>query len=244
MKFSHLILITILTLVFTVSFSGSSYADTLFSNSFFINSSTVNIGGGQIYSPSFGLDTTVGQTAQGQFGEAGFVIKAGFQYVHPFTPFTFTISNLDINFGSLVPGTPSTATNILSVTTGSAYGYAVKTIADHALRIINGVTTIPNTNCDLASPCTITDASPWTDDARYGFGYSMTGDDVDTTDFVNSTYFRPFPMQGVDSPAIIMSRPGIATDSAAITTYKVNVSGSQAAGTYQNSIQYIAIPAF
>ncbi|KKT98278.1 MAG: hypothetical protein UW99_C0024G0003 [Candidatus Collierbacteria bacterium GW2011_GWC2_45_15] len=244
MKLQYLILFPILVFIFTIFAPNTSDADFLFSPSFNINFSTVNIGGGQLSSPSFGLGVTIGQTAQGQFGETGFIVKAGFQYIHPLDSFTFTISNLDINFGSLVPGTPSTGTTILSVTTGSAFGYAVKTIADHPLRIINGVTTIPNTTCDLATPCTITDAAVWADNARYGFGYNMAGDDVDTADFVNSTYFRPFPMQGVDTPAIVMSRPGVATDSSATSTYKVNVSGAQAAGTYQNNIQYIAIPAF
>jgi len=206
--------------------------------------STVNIGGGQLRSPSYELNSTLGQTAQGQFGLTGFIVKAGFQYIHPLTPFSFTISNLDINFGSLVPGTPSTATTTLTVTTGSAFGYAVKTVADHALRVINGSTTIPNTSCDLASPCTIIDATAWTDNARYGFGYNMSGSDVDTADFVDSTYYRPFPMQGVDSPSTVMSRSGVATNSAAVATYKVNISGAQAAGTYQNNIQYIAIPSF
>ena len=244
MKYSYLIFFTIFFIIFTIFTPNSSVADFLFSNSFNIEMSTVNIGGGQLRSPSYEVGSTIGQTIQGKFGLTGFLVKAGFQYIHPLTPFTFTISNLDINFGSLVPGTPSTGTTILSVTTGAAFGYAVKTVADHALRIINGVPTIPNTSCDLASPCTITDATSWTDNARYGFGYNMAGDDVDTGDFVNSTYYRPFPMQGVDSPSTVMSRSGVATDSSATATYKVNVAGSQAAGTYQNNIQYIAIPAF
>lgn len=219
-------------------------ADFLSSPTFKIFMSTINITGGRKSSASFQLTDTVGQTFQGQFNSAGFVVLAGFQYVHIPIPFTFKISDLDINFGSLVPGVPSLQSNILTVTTGSAYGYSVKAVEDHALRMSDGSTTIPDTSCDLATPCLQTDANVWSDNARYGFGYNMSGADVNTSDFVNSNYFRPFPVQDIDPPAVVMSNDGIATSSAATVTYKVNVSDIQAAGTYQNAIQYIAIPAF
>lgn len=219
-------------------------ADTLTSPAFEIKMSTINITGGQKTSTSYKLTDTVGQTFQGQFNSSGYVIKAGFQYIYSLTPFTFTISDLDLNFGSLVPGTPSLLTNLLTVTTGSAYGYTVKTIEDHPLRLINGSTTIADTSCDIASTCTQTDATAWTDNTRFGFGYNIQGDDVDTADFVDNTYFRPFPVQNIDSPATVMNRSGVATSSAATVTYKINISGTQAAGTYQNNIQYIAIPSF
>lgn len=233
-----------LCLIIFTTLSPIVYADTLTSPAFEIKMGTVNITGGSKSSSSFKLTDTVGQTFQGRFDSAGYVVKAGFQYIYTLIPFTFTISNLDLNFGSLVPGSPSLLTNILTVTTGSAFGYTVKAIEDHPLRLLNGVVTIPDTSCDLASPCTQTDATPWTDNLRYGFGYNIQGTDVDTAEFVDNTYYRSYPIQNVDQPATIMSRSGVATNSAATVTYKVNVSGLQAAGTYQNNIQYIAIPAF
>lgn len=211
---------------------------------FEIQMSTVNITGGNKSSASYKLSDTVGQTFQGQFNSAGYAILAGFQYINSIIPFTFKISNLNIDFGSLVPGIPSLRSNNLTVTTGSAYGYTVKTIEDHSLRKSDSTTTIPDTSCDLATPCLQADANVWNDNTRYGFGYNMSGTDVDTADFVNSTYYRPFPIQNVDQPAIVMSKDGIATSSAATVTYKLNIEDIQAAGTYQNSIQYIAIPSF
>ena len=239
-----LISFIIISLIFTFGFPDFALADNLISPNFQIKMGTINITGGEKSSASYKVTDTVGQTFQGQFDSAGFTIKAGFQYIYSRIPFTFTISNLDLNFGSLVPGTPSLLTNILTVTTGSAFGYSVKALEDHPLRLINGATTIPDTSCDLALTCTQTDATPWTTGTAYGFGYNVQGTDVDTVDFVNNSYFRPFPIQNLDLPATIMSRSGIATDSAATVTYKINISGSQAAGTYQNNIQYIAIPAF
>lgn len=240
----YLITTTISSFFFLSFFHQIAFAETLTSPTFEIQMSTINITGGQKSSTSFKLSDTVGQTIQGQFDSNGYTIKAGFQYINSVTPFTFKISNLDLDFGTLVPGTPSILTNILTVTTGSAYGYSVKAIEDHSLRLLNAPTTIPDTSCDIALTCTPTDATPWTDNTKYGFGFNIQGTDAIVSDFVDSTYFRPFPIQNIDDPTSIMTRVGVATDSAATVTYKTNISGSQAAGTYQNNITYIAIPSF
>jgi len=245
-KIFYLITSVIPLCFFTQIFPFVVFADDLKSPTFEIQMSTINITGGRKsnLSGSINLTDTVGQTFQGRFDGTGYVIQAGFQYINSIIPFTFKISSLDIDFGSLVPDVPSTRSNVLTVTTGSAFGYTVKTIEDHPLRRSDGTTTIPDTSCDLATPCLQTNADIWSDNTRYGFGYNMSGVDVDTTDFVNSNYYRPFPVQNIDQPVIVMSKVGVATSSAATVTYKLNIEGAQAAGTYQNSIQYIAIPSF
>jgi len=232
--------------IFTTIPVSTIKADDLKSPTFEIQMSTINITGGNKsnLSGTINLSDTVGQTFQGRFDGTGYVIQAGFQYIYTLIPFSFKISNLDIDFGSVVPGIPTTRSNILTVTTGSAFGYSVKAIEDHPLRLSDGTTTIPDTSCDLATPCLQTDANTWSDNLRYGFGYNMSGTDIDTGDFVNSNYYRPFPVQNIDQPAIVMSKSGAATSSAATVTYKLNIDSSQAAGEYQNSIQFIAIPSF
>ncbi|OGD82880.1 hypothetical protein A2572_03735 [Candidatus Collierbacteria bacterium RIFOXYD1_FULL_40_9] len=235
----HLILLSILSLFF----AKDAFADNLTSPSYDIKMGTINITGGSKSSASYTLNDTVGQTAQGEFNSAGFTVKAGFQYVLDPNPFSFTISDIDLDYGSLVPGTPSTLTNILTITTGGAYGYTVKAIEDHSLKLISDTDTIPDTSCDLATPCTVSDATPWTDNGRYGFGYNANGTDADP-EFVNNTYYRPFPIQGTDQPATVMTKNIPTANSSVTVTYKVNISGSQAAGTYQNGIQYLAIPSF
>ncbi len=239
-KIIYLVVFTFFTLALS---SSVVKADNLTSPSFDIKMGTINITGGSKSSASYTLNDTVGQTAQGEFTSAGFTVKAGFQYVYDPNPFTFTISDIDLEYGSLIPGTPSTLTNILTINTGSAYGYEVKAIQDHSLKLVSGTDTIPDTSCDLATPCTITDATPWTDNTRFGFGYNVQGTDA-SSEFVNATYYRPFPIQGTDQPSVVMSKSSSANNSNVTVTYKVNISGSQAAGTYQNGIQYIAIPAF
>lgn len=219
-------------------------ADNLNSNSFTIKMSTINMTGGEKTSPSFTLNDTVGQTFQGAFDSNGFKVRAGFQYVRPNIPFRFTISNLDINFGTIVAGIGSTASNTLTISNGSS-GYTVKALEDHPLRLIGLSNTIPNTTCDLGTTCTTTSANIWASDSYFGFGYNMSGTDVNTSDFINSAYFKPFPADSAsESPVTVMSRTGITTNSVSTVTYKVNVSGSQAAGKYQNSIQFIATPSY
>lgn len=218
-------------------------ADNLTSSSYEVKMGTVNITGGSKSSASYTLNDTVGQTAQGEFNSSGFTVKAGFQYVYNPNPFTFTISNNDLSYSSLIPGTPSTLTNTLTITTGGAYGYSIKAIQDHSLKLISGSATIPDTSCDTGTPCSTTDATPWTENTSYGFGYNISGTDADT-EFVDNTYYRPFPIQGVDQPVSVMSKNTSTSGSTSTATYKINISGSQDAGTYQNSIQYIAIPAY
>jgi hypothetical protein len=243
--YRHIILHSLLfTLLLTILSPNHSQADQLTSPSVRIEMSTINITGGEKSSSSYKVTDTVGQTIQGQFDSSGFIIKAGFQYIYPLIPFSFRISNLDMDFGTIIPNTPSTLAHTLTVTTGSAYGYSVQTIADTPLKLLSGSITIPNTTCNLALTCTVSDATPWTDTTAYGFGYNATGDDIDSADFVDTTYFRPFPIEGSDNPAIVMSRSGVATGSASIITYKINIAGDQAAGIYQNNIQYIAVPSF
>ncbi len=220
------------------------HADNLTSPNYNVQMSTLNITGGNKSSGSYKLGDTVGQTFQGQFDSAGYTIKAGFQYINSLIAFRFLISTTNINFGSLTPGSPSTQNHTLTVSNGSAYGYTVKAIASDQLTLApSGPTTIPATSCDLATPCTISDANVWSSSSRYGFGYNMSGTDVDTADFVNNTYYRPFgTLANNDTPATIMQRASVTTSSTATITYKINISSTQAAGEYQNGIVFIATP--
>lgn len=234
----------ICSLIAGLLFPSITQAENLKSPTFEIQMSNINMTGGAKSSNTYRLTDTVGQTFQGKFESNGYVILAGFQYINTLIPFSFKISDLSIDFGSLVPGTPKTLSNTLTVTTGSAFGYSVRTIEDHPLRHTNGTNTIPDTACDTATPCTPSDANIWSDPAIYGFGYNMQGTDVNTTDFASTDHFRPFAIGDIDDPAIVMSRDKVATASSATVYYKINVSDTQAAGDYENALQFIAIPSF
>jgi hypothetical protein len=220
-------------------------AENLFSDPYRIQMSTINITGGNKSGGGYKLGDTVGQTVQGLFSGSGYKVKAGFQYINTKIPFTFIISSLSINFDVLIPNVFSSNTHNLTVTAGGGYGYAVKAIENHPLALTGSSATIPNTACDPATPCTISTANVWTGPTNNGFGYNMSGTDVDTAVFVNSTYYRPFPNNTLgQSPATVMSKSGVTLSSLATVTYKVSVSPTQEAGDYENAIQYIAIPAY
>lgn len=72
----------------------------------------------------------------------------------------------------------------------------------------------------------------------------MSGDDV-PTDFTNSTYYRQFAdRSNAEAQAVIMNSNNVGRERTAVITYKVNVSGVQPAGTYQNIITFTAIPSY
>ncbi|MFH1601467.1 MAG: hypothetical protein ABIB61_00740 [Candidatus Shapirobacteria bacterium] len=212
------------------------------SDSYKIQGGNVNIGGGEKSSDSYNLTDTIGQIAPGDYQSDGYWLRAGFQYIHSIIPFTFTISDLSIAFGSLVPGTPSTDTNTLNVSAGGAGGYQVLAFENHPLRS-EQANDIVDTTCDTLS-CDETDADPWINDSIYGFGFKISGDDI-PEDFEDSTFFRQFADQeGAESAQIVMSSDAVTSSSTATVTYKVNISGSQAAGNYENAITYIAVPGY
>ena len=201
-----------------------------------------NSGAGIPSSSNYKLDTTIGQTAPGLYSSTGYSVRSGFQYIHSIIPFSFSMTNFLINFGTLVPGTPSTLPSTLTVSAGGAGGYKVTSRESDYLSNAGGET-IPDTICD-AGACTQAVAKVWSLPTTYGFGYNMSGDDV-PTDFTDETYFRHFAnsAQG-QTDQIVMSSANVGKERVATITYKVNVSGVQPAGTYQNIILFTATPSF
>ena len=205
----------------------------------------IGIAGGNKASDNYSLSDTVGQTAAGQFNSTGYIVKAGFQYLHSIIPFRFSISNTNINFGTLIANTPQTATTVLTVSFGAAGQYQVTAIEEGKLRTLNEANNIPDTQCNGgADTCSESLAKPWTSSSGYGFGYNMSGNDV-PTDFVDSTYFRPFPDRTEnESPAVVMSSTNVGKNRQATMTFKVNISPIQPAGKYQTIINFVATPSF
>ena len=202
----------------------------------------INIGGGQQSSANYHLGLTMGQTGPGLYAATGYKIRAGFQYIHSIIPFSFTISDLTIDFGTLVPQTPVTATNILTVSAGGAGGYQVLAFETHPLRSETNVD-IPDTTCDSGN-CNEATADVWSQNTTYGFGFNISGDDV-PTDFIDNTYFRQFANQEAGETAqTVMSKNGVTRQSQATVTYKVNISSTQPSGNYQTQIVYLAVPSY
>ena len=82
------------------------FADNMESSTYRIQMGTINIGGKDQTSDSYKLGTSLGQTAANEFSSSGYIVKAGFQYIHSIIPFRFSLSSTNINLGTLSPNTP------------------------------------------------------------------------------------------------------------------------------------------
>jgi len=209
------------------------------SDSYQIDWPNLNMGAGLPDSGSFNLGVTTGQIAPGLYSSAGFKVRAGFQYIHSIIPFTFTIDKIAVDFGSLTVGTPSTDTIGLEVTCGSAGGYSVTTQENNPLTS-TAQSTIPDTTCDPGDTCDESDAGTWTLDTTYGFGYSMSGTDV-PGEFSGGKYKQ---YADIETPQAVMSGSNVGVGKTSTMTLKVNISGTQAAGIYENILTFIATPTY
>lgn len=195
------------------------------SNSFIIDWGNFNMTSGTKVSNDYKLSDTVGQNAPGQYDSDHYTLKAGAQYAYDKNfPFSFSISSLQINFGSLVIGVTSAATNTLTVSSPAGHGYQVNASDNHPLANLNSGVTIPD----------ITDGV-WT--TGYGFGFNAQGNGTSAY-FADNTFYRHFS----PVPLTIMSENSPQQNRSATITYKINISSAQPAGKYENAIIYTAVP--
>lgn len=212
------------------------------SDSYQIDWPNLNMGAGLPSSSSYNLGVTTGQTAPGLYESTGYKVRAGFQYIHSIIPFTFTIDKIAVDFGSLTVGVGSTDTIGLEVSCGSAGGYSVTAQENNPLTS-TAQSTIPDTTCDPTDTCDESDAGTWTQSTTYGFGYSMSGTDV-PSEFSGGKYKRYADISQSEPPQVVMSGTNVGIGKTSTMTLKVNISGTQAAGVYENILTFIATPTY
>ncbi|MGB9882974.1 MAG: hypothetical protein ACPLRN_00435 [Microgenomates group bacterium] len=219
-------------------------AENMESSRFKIQGANVNSASGDKSSANYKISDTLGQLAAGEFSSTGYVVKAGFQYIHSIIPFRFSVSNINIPLGTLVPNTPSTASTTLTVYFGSAGQYQVTAAELGPLKTLSG-NTIADTSCNGGTEtCTETLAKNWTSNTAYGFGYNMSGNDI-PSDFDSSNKYRPFAdLTNNESPVVVMSSINVGKNRQATMTFKANVSPVQPPGSYQTIISFVATPSF
>lgn len=231
---------------FALFFVPKAHAENLSSDSYTIQFGNFNITAGRKESSSYSLTDTVGQTGTGPYGEYGsssYFLGSGFQYIYQADEFSFIISDLSIDLGTLTPGIHNSGSHSISITTRGGSGYSIYAYEIHPLQHESGLVQIDDTTCD-AGDCTETTATPWTNQDIAGFGFNINGDNT-SSDFVNTTYFRQFADQsGAENMQVIMSSNNVATNENSTITYKAGVLGSLAAGNYQTGIVYVAVPGF
>jgi len=105
---------------------------------------------------------------------------------------------------------------------------------------------IQDTECNgNTETCIPTDAKLWNNNSEYGFGYRMSGNDIDSADWESDNHYRPFANnEDGDPAAIIMEAPQATKSAQATVTYKINISTLQPAGKYQNYVMFSALPSF
>ena len=214
----------------------------------------LNMAAGGSTSPGYKMGITAGQTSPGLYSN-GYKIRAGFQYIHSIIPFSFKISPWALNFGSLNPETLTNNQSLtLTVNSGSAGGYQV-TVWENDELTSTALSTIPDTACNPANPCTQNDSGIWTQTTTYGFGYNMTGTDVPNVppgEFTGGKYKRFANASNttpVENPVKIMGLTAVEhvvaeKNKVATMSARINISNIQAAGTYRNILTFIAIPTY
>lgn len=230
------------------------------SDSYIIQFGNFNMGAGKYDDPSnaYNVSYTLGQTAAGPYGtyaegeDSYYFIGAGFQYIYQIGEFAFSISDINIDLGQLVPGAHNTDTNTITISTRGGGGYSIYAYEQYPLSHIGGTDYIPNTTCDTGYTCTTSAAKPWLTETIPGFGFNANGDNV-STDFTttnpicltNTDCFRPFANAAASQPMqVIMSSTAIADEESATITYKAGVAGDRAAGRYETNIVFVAVPGY
>jgi hypothetical protein len=228
-------------------------AQTFNSSSYKIQWGNFNMTSGKKTSTNYTLTDTVGQNAPGQFDSDGYTLKSGAQYAYETTyGFSFQIDNLDLYFGYLTPGFGSTQSNTITISSPAGHGYQVLVNEDHPLNSFGTNSTIPDTTCD-AGTCSESVSGVWTQTSSYGFGFNAIGldDDGNPTGigtsgiFTNNSYFRQFPnANNNESNQVIMEEAKAVKSRSAKITYRIVIGQNQPGGTYQNSINFIAVPKY
>ena len=248
MKPARVVTTALLVCMLTLS-AGYLYpalAENLESSSYRIQFGNFNVTSGEKSSSSYNVTDTVGQTGSGPYGQYGvssYFVGGGFQYIYQIDRFSFRISKIGINLGTLTPGIHNTDSHTITITTPGASGYSVYAYEAHPLRHEDGVEAIPDTTCN-AGTCSQTTAQLWTTLTIPGFGFNMSGSDI-PADFVSTSYFRQFANAAAAEPMqVVMSSPNVALNKTATVTYKAGVIGNQAAGNYETNIIFVAVPGY
>ena len=207
----------------------------------------LNFASGNVNSTDYSLGFTGGQTASGNYSSTGYRALIGFWYLKTIIPFSFSLSNQVIDFGTLSSGVPSYGTTIVTVSSGGGGAYQVTTAETRPLRVDATGAAIPDVTGDNGSATESAD-DIWAVNTTYGFGYTMHGNDVPSpfpTAAPAGTAYKQFAnLEANETPQVIMSSVTVGKNRSATLTYKVNISAMQPAGRYRNNIIFVATPGY
>lgn len=151
-----------------------------------------------------------------------------------------------VDFGSLNLSAFNNLAQFVQCTTNASNGYTIQVFESGRLTMLGSNTTIPDTTCPSNS-CNTSSAALWTTNTTSGFGYALqvgTTSAGATLGITTASAYKPFGV-GYAQAQTILSRTNtpVGTDSAYIC-YRITVSNTQPAGTYQNEVNFIATATF
>ena len=242
-RYWYLLLVFVLLVFIGNILAYSANGQTMSNTNYILRFGNFNTAAGKTSTGGFTLNLTVGQTAPGLYTGTNFKVRSGFQYVLSVIPFSFKISNTNIDFSTLTPTVAALRTNTLTISNGSVSGYTVTASENHPLLVASSGQMIPNTSCD-AGTCNTTTATLWNNPSTFGFGYrcdNLSGADCDSQ-FSTANFYKPFAAS--PSAVAVMTSTTVSRNRQAQITYKLNISNTQVAGLYTNTINFIATPSF
>jgi hypothetical protein len=246
---SFVVLLLAMTLIF---FSPTiALAQTMKSTDYEIIKPNLNFSSGFVSGSGKIVGFTGGQLASGPSSSTGVKLWAGFWYIKNIIPFSFSVSNNVVEFGTLASNDPKTAKTTIIVSAGGAGGYQVTAQENYSLMVLSTGARIKDVIGDN-DDITESNAGDWVINSTDGFGYSLSGDDVPSPFPTRNpvvtptlTMFKQFSNTSLgESPEIIMSSSSVGKDRTLDLFYKININPLQDAGRYQNVITYIATPTY
>ncbi|MEI8343753.1 MAG: hypothetical protein WCF93_02260 [Candidatus Moraniibacteriota bacterium] len=212
-------------------FSGYGFcALAMSSANYQINADSINSGGNLSSSSNFKTFDSIGENFTGNMASTNFAVGEG---LAPMTTYSLTLA-LDSsmkNLGTVVAGTPMTATTTASVTTDAWGGYDLYIAQNNDLKHTDGLTMIAPISCSILVPC------PW---FGTGFGFTVSsGTSVEVKWGTNPSYkYANIPT----SLTLFHTKTGYTSgiDNTAVQ-YKLDVPTVQKAGNYTNILTYTAI---
>lgn len=244
-KYKARILYSFICLFVYLLIASQSSAQTMTNDMYRIQMGNFNSISGESANDDYNISITSGETTPGLFEGKNYKVKSGFQYVPRSSPFSFAISNINIDFGLLTPTNPVIRSTILTVTNTELDGYNVSAAQNHELQVPTTGAKINDTTCDDGR-CTDTIASEWMSTLTYGFGYRCEREILSCVEgdssFLNSNYYKQFPDSSQDESAASVMTGGRGVNMNSTVLYKVNISSSQPPGTYSNTVTYLATP--
>ena len=152
-----------------------------------------------------------------------------------------------VSFGTLNLSSFNTLAQRFSCTTNAKSGYVVQVYENSPLTNYNTGTTIPDTDCD-AGTCTTTSEQEWDTDvgaSKSEFGYSLESINGATA-FSHNNIFnaKPFGVGSANAQTIMSASTTPSSVDQAYICYRITANNFQEAGTYQNSINFVATATF